>query len=406
MLTSAEAAIGPVRTACKLLALLFLLVVATALSSNFVNPYAMDFSSYWAAAVLALDGNPAGAYDLAVHGAVQSSAVTLDGPMPFAYPPPFLILLLPFGLLPFAAAAALWVVTTYGFYFAAAKRLLPDSGWLVAAFPAVLVNGIIAQNAFLIAAILIVGLLVLPKRPFIAGMVLGCLVIKPHLGLLLPLAFVAARQWRAFAGATLSSAGLLLLGLMLFGWAPYSAWLAQAPLYASIVTDGLVGWHKMASVYASLRLAGLPPQAAWTVHVLIALAAAGTVWRVWRSGCEPAAKGAALAAATALVSPYLYVYDTLILIVPFLWLVTVERNRTLLAVLWCTPLISFAQNFGYNGTVNLMPLVPLTLLVLITRHVVNAPWDKRARARPGSAVGFSSAGSIDRALLPSSSGFK
>lgn len=384
MITIENAAIATARTACKPIALLFLLVVVTALAVNVVHPFAMDFVSYWAAAVLALGGNPVGAYDLAVHSAVERGVVTLNELMPFAYPPPFLVLLLPFGLLPFGAAAALWVVTTFGLYFAAAKRLLPDSGWVVAAYPAVLVNGIIAQNGFLTTAILIGGLILLPKRPFLAGMLLGCLIIKPHLGLLLPLAFIAARQWRAFAGATLSSAGLLLLGLLAFGTAPYAAWIAQAPLYASIVADGLVGWYKMASPYASLRLAGLSSPAAWTVHILVALAAAATVWRVWRSDCDPAAKGAALAAATALASPYLYVYDTLILIIPMLWLLTVERNRALLALLWLAPLVSFAQNFGYNDTVNIMPLVPITLLVLIARHIFGAPeWASARLPLPG-----------------------
>ena len=382
MITNQATRVGRFQPACKVLALVFLFVFTVALVRNFVEPYAIDFASYWAAAVLALDGNPAGAYNFAVHGAVQNGVVKIDGGMPFAYPPPFLILLLPFGFFPYALAAALWTVTTFALYVTAAKRLSPGAGWAIAAFPAVLTNAILAQNGFLTSAILIVGLLVLPRRPIVAGMVLGCLVVKPHLGLLLPLAFVAAYQWRAFAGAALSSTGLLLLGLLIFGAESYSAWLAQAPLFASIVADGLVPWHKMASLYASLRLAGLPSQAAWLLHVLVALAAAGTMWRVWRSDCVMAAKGATLAAATALISPYLYVYDTLILIIPFVWLVTVERNWTLLAVLWCIPLVSFAQNWGLNGTVNLMPVVPIALLVLIARHVFAARHDDDVALAP------------------------
>ena len=110
-----------------------LFVFTVALVRNSVEPYAIDFASYWAAAVLALDGNPAGAYNFAVHGAVQNGVVKIAGGMPFAYPPPFLILLLPFGFFPYALAAALWTVTTFALYVAAAKRLLPGAGWAIAA---------------------------------------------------------------------------------------------------------------------------------------------------------------------------------------------------------------------------------------------------------------------------------
>lgn len=378
MIINKAAGMGAYSMACKLLAMLFVFVFTIALARNLIQPYSIDFASYWAAAVLALAGDPASAYNIEVHAAIQNGAAPVHGGLPFAYPPPFLILLLPFGLLPYAVAAALWAMATFALYFAIAKRLAPEAGWMIAAFPAVLMNAILAQNGFLTAALLIAGLMLLPRRPLVAGLVLGCLVFKPHLGLLLPLAFAAARQWRAFVGAALSATGLLLLGLLMFGLESYSAWLAQAPFYARIVADGLVPWYKMASVYASLRLAGLPSEAAWTVHIVIALAAAGAVWRIWRSDCPMAAKGAALAAATALISPYLYVYDTLILIIPFLWLATVERNRILLAVLWCIPLISFAQSWGLNDTVNLMPVMPMMLLLLIARQLL-APQQGQVR---------------------------
>jgi ABC-type nickel/cobalt efflux system permease component RcnA len=37
----------------------------------------------------------------------------------------------------------------------------------------------------------------------------------------------------------------------------------------------------------------------------------------------------------------------------------------LLAVLWLIPVVSLAQNWGLNGTMDLMPLVAIGLLVLL-----------------------------------------
>lgn len=96
---------------------------------------------------------------------------------------------------------------------------------------------------------------------------------------------------------------------------------------------------------------------------------------------RPRAKTAALAAASVLVSPYLYVYDTVLLVLPFLWLPKREKDLRLLAVLWCLPLISIAQYWGYNNTVNLMPLVPVGLLLLIYRELFGNPRRMPAQAR-------------------------
>lgn len=364
----AQIGAGPYPRATRIVALTILFVSVTAMWVNIFHVYQTDFISYWAASVLTLGGDPAAAYDVEVHRAVQTKLVEFDGLMPFPYPPPFLILLLPFGLLPYPVAAAFWIIATAAAYFAIGRRVWPGSGVLLAAFPAVLANGIIGQNGFLTAALFIGGLALVGKRPFVAGLMLGCLVFKPQLGILLPVAFLAARQWRAFAGAAISSLGLLLLGLAAFGLEPYAAMVDIMPLYGSIASEGRVGWHKMASVYASLRLAGMPADFAWLAHVAVAFAATFFLWRTWRSDCALEVKGATLAAATFLISPYLYFYDSLILVVPFFSLLAAGANKPLLAMLWCIPFISIGQSWGLNETVNLMPVVPIGLLILIQRQ--------------------------------------
>src|SRR5436309_10560417 len=96
---------GRLRLPALTIALLFLFVGVTALVTILADPYQMDFVSYWAAGRLVVAGNPAGAYDLALHRSVELGAIPLRGALPFAYPPCFLLPLAPFGLLAYPVAA-------------------------------------------------------------------------------------------------------------------------------------------------------------------------------------------------------------------------------------------------------------------------------------------------------------
>lgn len=353
------------RLAAMAVALLFLFIGVVALVTMLGDPYQMDFVSYWAAARLVLQGNPAGAYDVTLHRAVELGAIPLAGALPFAYPPCFLLVLAPFGLLAYPAAAAAWVLLTFAAYGAALRRWAPDRIWLALSFPPLLVNAITGQAGFLTAALFVGGMKLLPKRPFAAGLLLGLLAVKPQLGLLLPLALLAGREWRAIAGAAAAAIGLVLTSLILFGWAPWQAWLGNAGLIASIASEGLAGWHRMASVYGALRFAGLAAAPAWIAHALVALAAAGAACLIWYRTGDPRAKAAALAAATALASPYLFVYDMLILVVPFLWLMQRGRHWLPLALVWAILFLGLLQVAGWSGGPNLAPLAPIVLLTLI-----------------------------------------
>jgi hypothetical protein len=356
---------GRLRIPAMTVALLFLFIGVIALVTILGDPYQMDFVSYWAGARLALDGNPAGAYDLALHRSVELGAIPLRGALPFAYPPCFLLLLAPFGLLSYPVAAFDWVLLGFAAYGAALRRWAPAFPWLALSFPPLLVNVVTGQAGFLVAALFVAGMTLLPRRPLVAGLLLGLLVVKPQLGLVLPLALLAGREWRGFAGAACSAAGLVLLGILVFGWAPWQAWLGNAGLIASIASEGLAGWHRMASVYGALRLAGLGSGAAWAIHGLVALAAAGAACLVWYRKAGLEAQTGALAAATALASPYLFVYDTLILVVPFLWLVGRGRHWAWLGLVWAILFLALVQVAGWSGGPDLMPLAPLLLLGLI-----------------------------------------
>jgi hypothetical protein len=347
-------------------AFLFLLIAANQLWQNFVHPSCRDFISFWGAARLAIAGSPALAYNLNALHHLQSSIVNF-GPgeqLPFPYPPAFLLLVLPFGLFSYPVGMALWVAATLGLYFAAMKRLTPDAGLLALAFPPVFVNILIGQNGFLTAALFCAAFATLDRRPFVAGLLAGCIVLKPQLGVFFPVALLASRQWRAIAGAAVSSICLGLLSLFLFGSDTFLAWARQLPLYGAIAKNGNVGWIQFTSVYAAARQVGLGSVPAMLLHSTIAIIAAAFVWNVWRSRQDNLAKTAVLAAATALASPYLFLYDLLILAIPFLWLAKAKANPAAVGGIWCMWMASIAQHFGSAGPINLNPIIPISLLTL------------------------------------------
>jgi hypothetical protein len=352
------------------LAVISLTVITTGIAANFRHPYLMDYLSYWAAAKLAIGGHASSAYDVMLHHEVQERVLAFDTRLPFTYPPPYLLLLLPFGLLSYWSSSVVWIGFTLSAYVAVARRVMPQFVTAAIAFPPVAICGVIGQNGVLTASLFIGGLFTLGARPFVAGLILGCLAMKPQLGVLLPLAFVAGRENKAFAGATLAVIALVLLSIFAFGLDPWRGFFATTALSSSIAIQGLTGWHKMATVFASLRFAGVAEPIAWILHGACGALGSILVWRIWRETRDPLARAAILAPATVLISPYLYVYDQVMLVISFFWLAQNGANRWLLFGLFLLPLATIGQFWLSNPQINPAPVLPLALLLLVRFHFV------------------------------------
>jgi hypothetical protein len=163
------------------------------------KPLGTDFTSFWTASRLALAGSPQAAYDVAAHRAQQAALFGHDtGYAAFFYPPMFLLLCLPLAGLPYLAALAAWLVATGALYWRMARAWLSQAfgAMPIFAFPAVLSNVGHGQNGFLSAALFGAGALWLERRPILAGICLGALVYKPHLGVMIPVALLIFGRWK------------------------------------------------------------------------------------------------------------------------------------------------------------------------------------------------------------------
>jgi len=340
-------------------AMVFVIVVGAACWTNFVRPLAVDFVSFWAAARMALQDQAAAVYDVAAHHSVEATASPIGGfLLPFPYPPPFLLFLAPFGLLPYPLAFAVWVAATGLLYVFAAG--LPKR--LTLGFPVVVSSGLVGQTGFLTTGVFLAGTQCLRARPFLGGAILGLMVIKPQLALLLPVALLAGGHWRAIVGAALSSVALVALALLLFGPETYRGFFQMLPRYASYMGDSLWPWNELMSPFAFARWFGAGQTAAWLIHGGIAAVAGVVVWRAWRLDWE--AKVPVLAAASLLIPPYLFTYDGLLLVVPFAWLAT--RNQAYAAIIWGLSLVPVVGVLsGLDTGPNTLPLAAILALVAL-----------------------------------------
>lgn len=329
-----------------------------------------DFLAFWGAGKVAAAGDPAAAYDLAVQQRIQT-ATGSEGWFAFVNPPPFLFAVAPLGALPFPIAWIVWVGATWALWAWSGIRAFPRLWPLVIAYPGALIAAGHGQTGLLTGALLIVAADRLDRRPAAAGAAIGALVIKPHLALLAPVWFAAGLRWRAFFVAAAVALGLVALSWLVFGGATLvaytSSWHASEALMEGTNPDFLL---RMTTFFSQARLlggegAGL---AAGALSALMALAAAALAHR--RFSRDPRGAGAAVLAASALASPYLFNYDLPFLLFPTLWLVAEGLARGFrpyeklaLLLLYLAPYATRALAFPLG--INLMPLAALALLALV-----------------------------------------
>jgi alpha-1,2-mannosyltransferase len=338
--------------------MLFVLMACWAVWVSFTTPKSIDFLSYWAAAKLVLSGHSAAAYDIDAHREVERAVVPIKGLLPFAYPPPFLFLIAPFGLAPFWLSFLAWLASTAALYASVIRRQV--SAPLAMAHPAVLANFLIGQNGFLTTSIMAAGMERLERRPFLGGAILALFVIKPQLGLVLPFAMIAGRHWNAIVGGVLSATAILLLAALVFGLDAFLGFLAILPTFASAMASNRWDWSALASVFAFFRFLGVPAAGALVGQAMVAVSAIVLVCRAWWRHLDH--RVATAVAAALLVPPYLFTYDALLLVIPMAWLMNQHGRPWVVPACWLLCFLPITTYFGFYRGPNTIPLAAILCL--------------------------------------------
>jgi arabinofuranan 3-O-arabinosyltransferase len=346
-----------------------------------------DFVNVWAAGRLVLEGHPAAAYDWTIHKQAEVEALghafATNGS--WSNPPPFLFVGAALAKLPYFAAFAVWMCVTWAVFALTLREIVGHrlGLFLAGAFPATWLNVSVGQNGFFTAALIGGTLLLLEKRPVLAGVCLGILTYKPQFGLLFPLVLVVAGYWRTFAAAAVVAVVLAFASYIAFGSAAWAAFIAATPMNAkAVLSDGLLDFAKLQSVFGLVRALGGSETTAWWFQIPTALATAVGVAILWRSPVPFELKAAALAIGTLFITPYVFAYDLTILALSTAFLIRLGLRTgfwsgevaALIAAAVCILLFPFA----------VMPTGLLAMLIataLILRRVMVGERPLSAEAR-------------------------
>ncbi len=299
---------------------------------------------------------------------------------PFVYPPVTLMLAAAFCWLPYVASLVAFLAVTAGLMVAA---LLCWAG--TPARRAVLVAGVLAcpataytlgsgQLSFLVAACVLAGVASLDRRPFLAGLALSVLCMKPQFVPMIPVALLAGRHWRAMAGGLAGGVGLVLASAALVGWGAWVDWIrlatGQNPNLGRLI-DVVRVYDQ--SVHTCLRLLGAGEGLAGACQVTASLASAACVWLAFARPLTPHRRLVVLLCAMIVGAPHVGEYDHVLLAVAALvtvlsqdwrrppvwlaaatWLATMFNPPALVAVLGVRLLVVVSA---------LTPLLPAALMV-------------------------------------------
>jgi hypothetical protein len=368
---------------CSVLAIMTALMTAgyLALSHQGIDPFGKpigpDFISFWTASRFALSGHPGFAYQPNLHEAAEVALFPSAIPTyaAFFYPPTFLLLCLPLALLPYLAALALWLGAGLLGLTLCLRRILPQP-WAILpmlAFPGVLLNFGHGQNGFVTACCFGWSMVLRRKYPFVAGLCLGLLVIKPHLLVAAPVALLAGRHWRMIAGGITSGLGLALLSWLVLGREAWEGFVQLSPLARATLEQGLVEPWKMQSVFTTIRLAHGSVALSYAAQSVIAVAVLFLLARTLRHDAAPEAEGALLVVATMLCTPFLLDYDFVSLALPIAWVMAQALRTgwlpwekiTLLAA-YVLPLV--ARPVAMTTSLSIAPFIVAAMLAATIRR--------------------------------------
>ena len=252
----------------------------------------------------------------------------------FMYPPGILLLLWPLASLPYGCGYVMWL----GSGVAACVALIGvrRGGWslglLLTLAPSTLWTILCGQSTFFLAALILGGMLISRHRPFTAGILLGLATYKPQLGLLVPVALVAAGQWRTIAAAVMTFFAVVLVTTAGFGENIWPAWFYHLDSIMDVRTRHAADWAPLLSTVASdLSTLGVGRHLADVGQAVSAALAAVCVWFCfWQPGSQRAKpvvrlQVAALGAATFFATPFAFIYDLPLFTVALLLFVDERR---------------------------------------------------------------------------------
>lgn len=367
---------------------IFCIVVACFYGYRFILPVALghgggahDFIVFYTASSMIMNGEALSVYDHHVFSAKQNEILENTTGLPWLYPPTYFFMTAPLALIDIVSSRLLFFGMGFIlFVYASRKWIRWPFGWfMVAGFGPVLMNFCIGQNGLYTAAFILLALYNLKSRAWLAGFFISLLLIKPQLGVLIPFALLAGREYKAFSWATFFTGIFLLLSVFFFGFASWKEFVFSGEVIINQIENNNFPFDLMASMLASAIQLGFGFKQAMLMHVIYAVPFLVVTFVVWRRTDDMLLRGASLGLATVVCSPYILEYDLAWLALPIGMLGLHARKHgwlpgesLVLTLAWLLPLLDFIGTLLRSGEwfpYNFWPLINLALLLVIIRRV-------------------------------------
>jgi hypothetical protein len=288
---------------------------------------------------------------------------------PYMYPPPFLLLNAPLALL--SPLTEFWTWTALSTALLMLAGRCAGISWrgivLGLIMPANLYGTLIAESGAIVSSLLAISLALAETRPILAGIAAGALVIKPQFGLLLPICFLASRNFLAIAAAIAAAIGFCALTTLCFGAALWGQFFAvQIPLSGKVIAQAWPHpfWIIAVSSFFTLRSLGAGLHLAYAVQSIATFGALIATWRLWRApATDRLGRLAATLCLAAIASPYVFTYDLAALSLILAGYAMTNKNRLFgpLAGFWfCSGFYIFISSVLSAGGI-LLPLLAARL---------------------------------------------
>ena len=254
---------------------------------------------------------------------------------PWVYPPVTLLLALAVGGLPYPASLAVLVLASLSALLAALcrwqtlprDRLMLVAGVLASAASAYTVGA--GQLSFLVAAVVLAGMALLPRRPFEAGLVFSLLCLKPQFMPMIPVALLAGRHWRAIGGGLAGGAALILASVAVAGPRVWVTWIGFASGRDKLLGPMIAAMRTYdQSVHTCLRTLGATEAQAGAGQVLAMGAAALCVWLAFARPATCRQRLIVLLCALVFGAPHVGDYDEIMPVVAAMLVLLDSHART------------------------------------------------------------------------------
>lgn len=275
--------------------------------------FGRDFANVFSSGRLVIEGKEAIIYDVEAYRAWQTayfgSGIRLYN---YSYSPITLLYTPIFGLISYRWSFALWEALSILAFAIAARPWLSIVRLPVAAavaLPATLVCVWAGHYGLFIGALWLGTWHNLGKRPALAGVLTGLMVVKPHLAILLPLIFVLRREWVAILFAAATVMVLAGLSVLVYGAGLWETYFSSTTGYQISLVSQTNSGHvlMMPSLAPALFSYGFSPEWVWGLQAAVA---AGTIFALCRFlPKDDHQAGMAVAVATFLALPYAFNYD-------------------------------------------------------------------------------------------------